>query len=69
MRNGRCRLHGGLSTGPKTPEGRNRIRLALLKHGRYTKAAMQERLDCRELVCISRELLGKVHQAVDRAEI
>lgn len=24
-RNGRCRMHGGLSTGPKTPEGRQRI--------------------------------------------
>jgi hypothetical protein len=24
-RNGRCRLHGGLSTGPRTPEGRQRI--------------------------------------------
>ena len=23
--NGRCRNHGGLSTGPKTPEGRERI--------------------------------------------
>ena len=23
-RNGRCRLHGGLSTGPKTPEGKAR---------------------------------------------
>jgi hypothetical protein len=23
--NGRCRMHGGLSTGPKTPEGRQRI--------------------------------------------
>lgn len=26
--NGRCRMHGGLSTGPKTPEGRERIRQA-----------------------------------------
>jgi hypothetical protein len=25
LKNGRCRLHGGLSTGPKTPEGRARI--------------------------------------------
>lgn len=25
VRNGRCRLHGGLSTGPKTAEGRRRI--------------------------------------------
>ena len=24
-RNGRCKLHGGLSTGPKTEEGRRRI--------------------------------------------
>jgi len=24
-RNGRCRLHGGLSTGPKTAEGRRRV--------------------------------------------
>jgi hypothetical protein len=24
-RNGRCRFHGGLSTGPKTPEGRKRV--------------------------------------------
>ena len=24
VRNGRCRLHGGLSTGPRTPEGRRR---------------------------------------------
>ena len=28
MRNGRCRLHGGLSTGPRTPEGLARSRRA-----------------------------------------
>ena len=31
----RCRLHGGLSTGPKTVEGRGRIAAANTKHGRY----------------------------------
>jgi hypothetical protein len=31
----RCRLHGGLSTGPKTAEGRKRIAAANTKHGRY----------------------------------
>jgi hypothetical protein len=31
----RCRLHGGLSTGPKTPEGRAAILAANTKHGRY----------------------------------
>jgi hypothetical protein len=60
MRNGRCRLHGGLSTGPKTPEGRHRMRLALVKHGRYTKQAAQERLEWRELVRISMELLHQL---------
>ena len=29
----RCRLHGGLSTGPKTPEGKARIAAAHWKHG------------------------------------
>jgi hypothetical protein len=60
MRNGRCRLHGGLSTGPKTPEGRHRIRLALLKHGRYTKQAEEERLEWWKLVRNSMELLHQV---------
>ncbi|HET6724692.1 MAG TPA: HGGxSTG domain-containing protein [Gammaproteobacteria bacterium] len=31
--NGRCRFHGGLSTGPKTPEGKRRA-LANLKQYR-----------------------------------
>lgn len=31
----RCRLHGGLSTGPKTREGKARIAAAQFKHGRY----------------------------------
>ncbi len=31
----RCRLHGGLSTGPKTHEGKKKIADAQLKHGRY----------------------------------
>jgi len=32
-----CRFHGGRSTGPKTKEGRQRIREAHLIHGRYSK--------------------------------
>ena len=31
----RCRLHGGLSTGPRTLEGRARIAAANTRHGRY----------------------------------
>ena len=33
--NRRCRLHGGLSTGPRTAEERARIAAAQFKHGRY----------------------------------
>ena len=36
MPNGRCRLHGGLSTGPRTPEGRRRAQTARLVHGYRT---------------------------------
>src|ERR1017187_5454211 len=43
MANGRCRLHGGLSTGPRTADGIERIRRAVTRHGYYSKAAMQER--------------------------
>jgi hypothetical protein len=43
MANGRCRLHGGLSTGPKTPEGKQKARQAVLKHGFYTKVCIEER--------------------------
>ena len=34
---GRCRLHGGRSTGPKTQEGRAKIAAANLKTGEFTK--------------------------------
>jgi len=34
-RNGRCRMHGGLSTGPRTPEGRGKA-LSKLKQNRGT---------------------------------
>jgi hypothetical protein len=57
MANGRCRLHGGLSTGPKTAEGIARIRQARLKHGRFTKEAKAERRYIRELISASRAAL------------
>lgn len=37
MRNGRCRMHGGLSTGPRTAEGLERSRRARWKHGAYSR--------------------------------
>lgn len=38
-----CQFHGGLSTGPKTQEGKDRIRAAHLKHGEETLEAKAER--------------------------
>jgi hypothetical protein len=39
QKNGRCRLHGGLSTGPKTIEGQERSKRGNWQHGFYTQAA------------------------------
>jgi len=57
MANGRCRLHGGLSTGPRTAAGIERIRRALTKHGRYSQAARVERAQFRALILNARETL------------
>jgi ribosomal protein L32 len=37
MPNGRCRMHGGKSTGPRTAEGLERMRRAKTRHGKYSK--------------------------------
>jgi hypothetical protein len=42
MRN-KCAQHGGLSTGPKTPEGRQRCAQARTAHGRDTTTMRTER--------------------------
>ena len=34
----RCRMHGGKSTGPRTPEGKARVIAAHTKHGRRSRA-------------------------------
>ena len=37
-----CRIHGGLSTGPRTPEGKARSVAAKTVHGRDTRAIRQQ---------------------------
>ena len=39
----RCRLHGGMSTGPRTPEGKAACVAAHWKHGRRSKAFVEAR--------------------------
>jgi hypothetical protein len=43
MPNGRCKVHGGKSTGPRTPEGLERNRRANWKHGHFSQEAKAER--------------------------
>ncbi len=50
MKNGRCRMHGGMSTGPRTAEGKERSRRSNWKHGRYSQAAKEERRRFRQLL-------------------
>lgn len=50
--------HGGLSTGPRTAEGIERIRRAVTKHGNFTKRAKAERAEYRALLRACREILA-----------
>ena len=43
MRNGRCRMHGGASTGPKTKSGKRNSARANLRHGRFQRSAIEAR--------------------------
>ena len=62
MPNGRCRLHGGLSTGPKTLVGIERIRQAVTKHGRFSKQAVEDREHYRKLMQHCREMLSRLDE-------
>jgi hypothetical protein len=50
MPNGRCRYHGGKSTGAMNPA---------VAHGLYTKASIQEQEQLNQLLRETRELLSK----------
>jgi hypothetical protein len=43
MRNGPSRLHGGVSTGPRTPEGLKALRQARPVHGFSSRSAIEQR--------------------------
>ena len=64
MKNGRCRMHGGTSTGPKTAAGKARIAAARTKHGSYTPQARQFRDHCAQLLASSKHLLLLARQHI-----
>jgi hypothetical protein len=60
MPNGRCRLHGGKSTGPRTPEGLERSKRARWKHGYYSREAKAERSHLRAAILALRDLCDSI---------
>lgn len=57
MPNGRCHLHGGKSTGPRTEEGRRRVKEANTKHGFYSMESIEERRRLRAFIQAARTIL------------
>jgi hypothetical protein len=51
MKNGRCRYHGGKSTGARTPR---------VQHGGYTKAAIEERKLISQLLQKARSTIAEI---------
>jgi hypothetical protein len=52
-------MHGGPSTGPRTPEGLERSRKARWKHGRYSVENIQARRELRAMLQHIRELVDE----------
>ena len=61
MHNGRCRMHGGASTGPRTPEGLARSRRARWKHGLYSAEAKAEARFFRQRITEAEDLLKRLN--------
>ena len=57
--NGRCRFHGGATTGAKTEEGLARISATNLRHGKFTKDKLEKR---RENAAKGREIRKELRQ-------
>jgi hypothetical protein len=58
MANGRCRMHGGTSTGPRTPEGLARLRAARTRHAPHVAEALAFNRTCRQLIQRANTLLA-----------
>src|SRR5436189_1604267 len=66
MPNGRCKLHGGKSTGPRTPEGLERSRRANWKHGHFSREAKAERSRLRAAILAAQQSAMPVVVAGDK---
>jgi ribosomal protein L32 len=60
MPNGRCRMHGGKSTGPRTPGGLARMRRAKTRHEGYSEETRRLMRYIRELDREARRTAGEL---------
>ena len=56
---GRCKLHGGASTGPRTKDGLARLTEARTKHGKFTK---EKRAEARRFAEEGRQMRGELKE-------
>lgn len=64
MPNGRCRIHGGKSAGPKTPEGLKRSRRANWKTGYHSAEAKAERREFLQFLREAKATLMQIKEIV-----
>ena len=60
MPNGRCRMHGGKSTGPRTAEGLEWMRRANTRHGNYSEENRQRLRAVRTLIAETRRIVEEM---------
>ena len=60
LKNGRCRLHGGLSKGPTTKDGLQKSQQANYKHGHYSRETREEMLELTQLLKESKRLIKSI---------
>ena len=65
-RNGRCRLHGGASTGPRTEEGLAKIAATNTTTGQHTKAMIAKRKEEAKIAKGLRDRLRVIEQGLRR---
>ena len=66
LRNGKCRLHGGASSGPRTKEGRAKIAATNMTNGRHTKEMIAKRKEDAEIAKRLRDRLRVIEQNLRR---
>ena len=56
---GRCRLHGGASTGPRTKDGLERLSKSRTTHGKFTKA---KRIEAKRSAEVGRKVRAELKE-------